>query len=106
MKLQSLALVCLAFALAAASADTTRQVGDADVDNLNDEELTEQELDREDDEPIQEDEDDDDLDIENLNDRELESNFEEESDLDRLAGAEPMDRQCRAWKCIKGTSRW
>merc|ERR1712039_670512 len=71
--------------------------GDADIDNMVDGELTEQELDREDDEPIQEDEDYDDLDIENLNDRELESNLEEESDLDRLAGEESMvsDRKRR-----------
>ena len=41
-----------------ASADTALETSDADVDNHDDGELTEQELDREDDEPIQEDEDD------------------------------------------------
>merc|ERR1712241_833775 len=90
MKVQSLALVFLAFALAAASADTTLDTGDADIDNVVDGELAKQELDREDNEPIQEDEDDNDLDIENLNDRELESNLEEEGDLDRLAGEDSM----------------
>ena len=58
MFFQSLALVFLAFALAVASADTALETSDADVDNHDDGELTEQELDREDDEPIQEDEDD------------------------------------------------
>jgi len=107
MKLQSLALVFLAFALAAASADTALDTGDADVDNVVDGELTEQELDREDDEPIQEDEDDNDLDIENLNDRELESNLEEESDLDRLAGEESDRRRdpSRPWLHHSGRCR-
>ena len=59
MKLQSLALVFLVFAFAAAWADTALETGDANVDNHVDGELTEQELDREDNEPIQEDEDDD-----------------------------------------------
>ena len=42
-----------------ASADSALETSDADVDNHDDGELTEQELDREDDEPIQQDEDDD-----------------------------------------------
>ena len=41
-----------------ASADTALETSGADVDNHVDGELTEQELDREDDEPLQEDEDD------------------------------------------------
>ena len=52
-------LVSLAFALAVASADTALETSDADVDNHVDGELAEQELDREDEEPIQEDEDND-----------------------------------------------
>jgi len=83
MKLQSLALVFLAFALAVASADTALETSDADVDNHVDGELTEQELDREDDEPLQEDEDDDDLDLESLgDDRELDDSISEEEDGD------------------------
>merc|ERR1719232_1417693 len=83
MKLQSLALFFLVFAFAAVSADTALETSDADVDNQVDGELTEQELDREGDEPIQEDEDDDDLDLENLgDDRELDDSIYEEEDGD------------------------
>merc|ERR1719232_2244537 len=84
MKLQSLALFFLVFAFAAVSADTALETSDADVDNQVDGELTEQELDREGNEPIQEDEDDDDLDLESLgDDRDISKEEDGNDDLDR-----------------------
>jgi len=119
MKLQSLAFVLLASAFVVASGDTALEAGKVDIDNLVDgevdkvdfeldaqKELAKQDLDRENGEPLQENEgeeseDRDDLDIISLVDGELDSIFEEERNLDRTAGQELMVSDRLSWGKIK-----
>lgn len=114
MKLQSLALACLAFAAAVASADTALETGDADVDNLvdgdmdslldTDDELTNQELDREDEDDDSEDRDElpSTLDIDEVpEERALSGEEQERPLLDDDDSEEVLDR----WTCVDRNRR-
>ena len=104
-------MACLTFVLSVASADKALETGDVGIDNLVDgeldsildthEQLTNNELERGDSEPLQDD-DRDDLSMTSLTDGELDSLLEEESDdRDRVAGRELMVSDRLSWGKVK-----